>query len=274
MTEPQLIKSLEKGLRILEIIGSSDSPVSMSHLSRMLNMNRSSIFRLLATLKARGYVINPVNSKAFVLGSAVHTLSNKSTWVNTLIRVSKKHLIALSKLTGETAHIAMLEGKQTIIVDNKMSPQSIGVAVEKGETGLIHCTSVGKALVLNYSRAELTAILGDQPLRGMASKTMTNVEDLANELDLYRPLGYVIDDEEYNDGVRCIGVPIFDATDEIVAAIGISAPIDRMPKKQFAESAKMVKLAADNISKDLGRTNAFKNYTNLNSIRDVTILSN
>ncbi len=252
MAEPQLIKSLDKGLRILEIIGNSESPVSISQLSRMLGMNRSSIFRLLATLKRRGFVINPVNSKAFVLGSAIRTLSNRASWRNTLMQISRKYLLSLAERTGETAHIAMLEGSQTIIIDNEMSPQSIGVTVKKGDTGLIYCTSVGKALILDHSREDVVHLLGDDPLAPRTHKTIRSINSLVSELNTYRPSGYVIDDEEYNLGVRCIGVPIRDVTGKIVAALGISAPLNRMPESRFPKAARIVIQIANGISSELG----------------------
>ena len=252
LVEQQIIKSLDKGLRILEIIASSESPVSISQLGKMLEMNRSNVFRHLTTLKARGYVINPANSKAFVLGSAVQRLSNQSSWMNTLMQVSKSHLITLAEQTGETAHIAILEGSKTIIVDNEMSPKSIGVTVKKGDTGLIHCTSVGKALILDHTKEELTAILGNQTLKKLTPNTITDLDALVGELYSSRPIGYVVDDEEYIIGVRCIGVPIRDITGKIIAALGVSAPLTRMPEEKVAEVAKTVKQFASAISEGMG----------------------
>lgn len=252
MAEPQLIKSLDKGLRILEIIGNSDTPVSISELSRMLNMNRSSIFRLLNTLKARGYVINPANSKSFVLGSAIRTLSNKTHWLNTLVQIARKYLIELAFLTGETAHIGVLDGKQTLIVDNEMSPQSIGVTVKTGDTGLIHCTSVGKALVLEYKRNELIGLLGENGYETLTPYTITDVDTLYRELQGAKSAGYVIDNEEYNLGVRCIGVPIKDISGQIVAALAISSPINRLPESKFKDVGLKVLNIGEKINLELG----------------------
>ena len=133
-----------------------------------------------------------------------------------------------------------------------MSTQSIGVTVKKGDTGLIHCTSVGKALVLDHTREELTTILGNQSLKVLTPNTMTGLDALIDELDSYRPIGYVVDNEEYIIGVRCIGVPVRDVTGKIVAALGVSAPLTRMPDEKFSEVAKTVIQVASAISKGLG----------------------
>jgi DNA-binding IclR family transcriptional regulator len=248
----QLIKSLDKGLRILEILGNNDSPVTASELSKILLMNRSSTLRLLNTLKNRGFVSKPPNSKAFVLGPAVRSLANKNPWFQSLIQLSRKYLIQLADLTGEAAHIAILEGQRTLIVDNEMSPQAIGVTVRKGESGLIYCTAVGKALILDYTKGELKKLLGSYTLEALTPKTITNLDHLFNQLKYYRRQGFVVDDEEYKPGVRCIGVPVRDVSGQIVAAVGISAPLIRLPSRQYREVGEKVSYVARWISSELG----------------------
>lgn len=240
MDESNIIKSLDKGLRILDIIGNSETPVTISKLSKMLGINKSSALRLLQTLRARGYVINPPDSKAFVLGSAIRMLANKTQWVNVLIQISRKHLVHLTKLTGETAHIAILEGTKTLVVDNEMSTQSIGVSVKTGDTALLHCTSIGKSILLEYGKKELANVLGTGTLKPITSKTVPTVDALYDQLQEFKKRGYIIDDEEYLLGVRCIGVPIRDASGSIVASVAISAPLNRLPPEKFDEIGKSV----------------------------------
>lgn len=260
MKQPQLIKSLDKGLKILEIIGESETPVTISELSHLLGINKSSAFRLLNTLKSRGFVINAPNSKAFVLGAALRNLANKTQWVNALVQIAKIYLKQLTELTGETTHIAILDGNQTLIVANELSSQSIGVTIQKGDTAQIHCTSFGKSLVLDYSRADLVKLLGDGPLKSFTKNTLTSVDLLYEQLEKFKKLGYVIDNEEHVLGIRCIGIPIIDASGNIIAALGLSAPLDRLPKEKFDLMGNQVRYIGGLISEKLGADNLFPSH--------------
>ncbi|MDH3243474.1 MAG: IclR family transcriptional regulator [Saprospiraceae bacterium] len=270
MDGQNIIKSLDKGLRMLEIIGRSDSPLTSSDLGKMLGINRSSAFRLLNTLKQRGFVVNSANSKALVLGPSIRALASDNTWLYTLSQVARRHLQRLADMTGETAHIAVLEGHHTLIIDNEMSPRSIGVNVQKGDIGLIYCTAVGKALLLDHSKADLQKLLGRSLLLPRTPHTKTSLEELISELLASQSRGYVLDDEEYLMGVRCIGSAIRDASGRIVASVGISAPLERLLPDQYDQVGAMVRLAADWISEELrgnGRPMADPGYSTSSNLR-------
>jgi IclR family acetate operon transcriptional repressor len=215
-------------------------------------VNKSTVFRLVSTLKSRGFVINPPNSKAFLLGSAIIRLAEKTEWISMLVQISNEYLNNLTALTGETTHLAVLEGNHALIIADAMSPKSIGVTIGKGATGLLHCTSVGKALVLDSSKEELNKLLGSMTLPSFTQNTIVNIDLLFEQLLSCRKLGYLVDDEEHILGIRCIGVPIRDVAGQIVASLGLSAPDQRLPNSSYAEVGRQVIKVGEAISEKLG----------------------
>jgi IclR family acetate operon transcriptional repressor len=228
--------------------------MSVAELAEVLQIDHSSVFRLVKTLQSRGFVAQDFGRRSYVLGPAIWRLSEQTTWIQNLVQMCRERLMRLAAETGETAHVAVLQGRETLIVDNELGDRPISVAVHKGSTGLLHCTSLGKALLVDHSRKQLGRLLGQEPLPAMTRDTITSLDRLAEECKKTRRRGYSVDDEEYHRGIRCVGAPIRDGTGAVVAGISLSAPIDRMPVSRFRHFGKTVMAAAADISEELGYT--------------------
>src|SRR5438270_9243562 len=109
--ETPSIQSLDRGLLILEAVGKSAEPVSLGQLAAMLDIDRSSAFRLANTLKRRGFLTTPSAGRDYVLGPSVWRLSRQYDWSKMLARVAHSALRALATETNETAHLAVREGR-------------------------------------------------------------------------------------------------------------------------------------------------------------------
>jgi len=127
------IQSLDRGILILETVGKSPTPVSLNDLTRVLNIDRSSVFRLANTLKRRGFLANSAVGKDYVLGASVWRLSRQYDWRGMLATVAHAHLQKLTELTGETAHLAIREGRQALFIDHASATNHV-ISVS-GQTG-------------------------------------------------------------------------------------------------------------------------------------------
>src|SRR6185369_7412242 len=107
--ETQPIQSLDRGLMILEAVANSNDPISLSELTNLVGIDRSSVFRLAFTLKRRGFLAYPAGRKDFILGPAMWRLSDRYDWGTMLIRVSQEHVKQLARKTNETVHLAIRE---------------------------------------------------------------------------------------------------------------------------------------------------------------------
>jgi IclR family transcriptional regulator, acetate operon repressor len=246
------IQSLDRGLTILEAVGKSPSPVTLSELTSVLKIDRSSVFRLANTLKRRGFLANPAGAKDYVLGTSVWRLSREYNWSGMLATIAHGHLQSLAGTTGETAHLAVREGRKALFVDHATANSHvISVSGQTGELVPLYCTSHGKALLADFDEDGLRNLLGNKPLVQYTINTVRTVAELAQHCNEIRKRGFASDDAEFLDGVRCVAAPIRDREGTVVASIGISAPSSRMPEAREREIADRVTRIATEITEVL-----------------------
>jgi len=242
------IQSLDRGLIILEAVANSPTPVSLSDLTGVLGIDRSSVFRLANTLKRRGFLAYPAGRKDYILGPTLWRLSHRYDWGTMLIRVSNDHLKQLAGLTNETAHLAVREGRQALFIDHAVANHVIAVSGQTGESVPLYCTAHGKALLADFDQQELISLFGNGPLRAYTKQTIVTLPQLAKVCAQIKAQGYSSDDAEMQEGVRCAAAPIRAENGVVVGSIGISAPASRFPKDRYAICGEQVRSAAAAIS--------------------------
>jgi len=249
--ETPSIQSLDRGLLILEAVGKSPEPVTLSQLAAMLEIDRSSAFRLANTLKRRGFLAYPAGRKDYILGPALWRLSHHYDWGTMLIRVSREHLKQLAGQTNETAHLAVREGRHALFIDHAVANHVIAVSGQTGESVPLYCTAHGKALLADLDEKELETLFGSGPLKQYTKQTIGTIGQLARACSQIRTRGYSSDDGELQEGVRCVAAPIRQEGGIIVGSIGISAPAIRFPKNRYAVCGEQVKAVAEAIAMQL-----------------------
>lgn len=253
MNTTQPIQSLDRGLILLEAVAHASRPVSLAELMAVLKIDRSSVFRLANTLTRRGYLAQLPESKRYALGSSIWRLASLFRFENLLLQVARPHISALAEETGETTHVAVREGSQAVLIDRQLTLQTVGVAGAGEGAGMpLHSSGLGKALLADFDRAGLARLLGAAPLARFTRRTITTLDGLAAACAQVRARGYAVDDEEGYDGVRCLGAPIRDASGAVVAAVGISAPAERLLRPAVKKAAARVVGSAAAISRELG----------------------
>jgi DNA-binding IclR family transcriptional regulator len=242
------IQSLDRGLIILEAVAKSGEPVSLAELTELLEIDRSSVFRLANTLKRRGFLAYPTGRKDYILGSALWRLAHQYDWGNMLIRISRESLKKLANRTNETAHLAIREGKHALFVDHAAVNHVIAVSGQTGEMVPLYCTAHGKALLADLDQQELRSLFGTAPLTTYTKHTVGTVTQLAQTCAQIKAQGYATDDGEFQEGVRCVAAPIRAHSGMIIGSIGISAPLLRFPKDRYAVCGEQVRETAQEIS--------------------------
>ena len=245
--ETPSIQSLDRGLLILEAVGKSNEPVSLGQLAALLEIDRSSAFRLANTLKRRGFLANPSAGKDYVLGPSVWRLSRQYDWSKMLAKVAHEHLKTLAAATNETAHLAVREGRKALFVDHVTTSHVIAISGQTGEFVPLYCTSHGKALLADFDESELTKLFGGKQLKPYTKNTIESVRTLAAECEHIRNNGFASDESEYLEGVRCVAAPIRDRDGAVIASIGISAPASRLSKEAQRDCAPTVVASAAQI---------------------------
>ena len=247
------VQSVERALSLLEAVAGSPEPVPLVHLTQVLGIDPSSVFRLANTLKRRGFLANPNGRKHYVLGPAVWRLSREYDWSRMLISVCRESVKALATRTGETAHLAVREGRQVFFIDHHAGGgQGVIVAGQTGRLMPLHCTAHGKALLADFGLEELKALFGTTPLERYTARTTVTLPDLAKLCGRVRADGYARDDAEYLEDVRCVASPIRDRGGLVIGSIGVSAPVTRMTQGRDAVLAQHVCDAAGHVNALLG----------------------
>ena len=251
--ETPSIQSLDRGLFILEAVAKSSEPVPLGHLTDLLGIDRSSVYRLANTLKRRGFLASASGRGDYILGPSIWRLSRKYDWSNMLIALCHGHLKLLANKTGETTHIAVREGKNAFFVDHYASTnQLIVVSGQTGEFVPLYCTAHGKALLADCGITELKRIFGSAPLQAYTPRTIVSLPQLAKACARIKADGIAVDDEEYVEGVRCLASPIRDKDGVVVASIGISAPLSRFSAERSVTATRQVVEVAESINTLLG----------------------
>jgi len=243
------IQSLDRGLVILETVARSTEPVSLGELTELLGIDRSSVFRLANTLRRRGFLSYLSTKKVYILGPSIWRLSHEYDWGTMLIRVSRDQLRWLCGETGETAHLAIREGKQALFIDHAVANHVIAVSGQTGELVPLYCTAHGKALLADCNKSDLKAIFGSEKLKTFTKQTISNLDQLTKVCSQIRDQGYSTDDGELQEGIRCVAAPIRAEGGAIIGSIGVSVPLQRFPKDRYRVCSEQVSAAAAGISR-------------------------
>jgi DNA-binding IclR family transcriptional regulator len=228
------IQSLARGLKILDLLAQSSDGISITELADTLNVDKGSASRLVSTLASYGYAEKDKVTRRFRLGPQVVSLSRGVLARMPLRDAAKPYLRQLMERTGECAHLAIAAQGKTLYIDQVESPATLRVNAQVGTMNPLHCTALGKAL-LAFGNLDLPV-----SLESFTPHTITDIEALRSHLDEIRRLGYAVDDEEFDPGVRCIAVPVFDLRGKAVGAIGISGPSSRISTEQLPDLAMIV----------------------------------
>ena len=228
------IQSLARGLKILDILSQAQDGVSITELAELLGVDKASASRLVATLVNYGYAEKDEQTRRFHLGPQVVPLSRSLLARLSLREVAKPFLRQLMERTGECAHLAVPAQGKVLYVDQVESPATLRVNAQVGTMNPLHCTALGKAL-LAFGDLEFPATL-----EAFTPRTLTDPGRLRENLEQVRACGYAVDDEEFDLGVRCIAVPVFDFRGKTAGSIGISGPATRVTPEQLPGLAAIV----------------------------------
>lgn len=253
--QPSLIQSLDRGLVILQAVAQSKQPLSLNELAELLDIDRSSAFRLAQTLRRRGFLSTPPGRKDYILGSSMWTLSRQYDWSNMLVRVAHKALKELAAGINETAHLAIREGKSALFIDSVDTTQVIAVSGQTGELVPLYCTAHGKALLADADERELRSTFGAGPLERYTDSTIHTIDALTRECLAIKKRGYATDEAEFSVGLRCVAAPIRTQNGSVIASIGVSAPANRFLEKDYPSHATEVMRTAKKVSDMLDSMN-------------------
>lgn len=246
------IKSLNKALDILDYFVQKRTSIGVSDISSSLGLNKSTVHGVLNTLLQRGIVEQDPATSKYRLG--LFLLQFASVVLDSIeVRlVAKPYLEELVNRHGETVHLVVLRQGEVVYIDKQESPHAMRISTEIGKRLPAHCTGVGKVLLASLSEKELEFILTERSLEKYTLNTITDPQTLKRQLQEIKNKGYATDNEEIEEGLRCVAAPIRDYLGQVVAAVSIAGPSMRMSLEKMESIAESVKEIAGHISTALG----------------------
>ncbi len=252
-SSPESVAAVLKVFAILNALGERNE-TGISELSVRLAMPKATVYRFLQTMKTLGYVRQEADSERYGLDMKMYEIGAKALQHPELIDLAKHHMQILADVTGETVHLGTLIDSEIIYVHKVDSKHMLGMYSRIGRRAPIHCTAIGKSLMAWEHPARRDRVLDGAEFKRFRDKTITERSAFLAELAQVKTQGFGEDREEFDDHIRCIGVPIFDRLGQPVAGMSVSFPTFRFDTAKAPEVVKMLQDASREISARLGCT--------------------
>ena len=222
------IRVLDRALGILALLADG-KPRSLQQLSEEIRLSPSTTFRQLATLSSYAYVQRDEQTSQYVLGRACLELARAYYEGNDLRRIALPELERLRNETKETIHLAVLDRTEVVYIEKLQGLHAIGLMGSRlGGRAPAYCTGVGKAMLAHEPPQVVRQYFVRRKLQRFTKNTITSFAGLVAELASIHDQGYALDHGEHESQVRCVAAPIFDGKGNVIAALSISGPEDRM----------------------------------------------
>jgi DNA-binding IclR family transcriptional regulator len=241
------VQSVDRALDLLEALVAADGEVSITALAARTGLHVSTVHRLLSTLLRRGYVRQNNETSRYYAGAKLATLGEGRSRYGELRLRARPILRAITEATRETANLVVLDDLAAVYIETVPSPQVVRLFTAVGNRVPLHATGAGKCLLAALPAARRDALLDRLELRSYTPHTIVDGATLRRALEEARERGFVIDDEEYDDGVRCVAVPVGGMSDAI-AALSVSAPANRLTRQRCLELVPLLKRSAQELA--------------------------
>jgi IclR family acetate operon transcriptional repressor len=249
------IQSVDRALLLLETIAEMGGEASLTDLSRRTRLNISTCHHLLATLIQRNFAAKVPGKRLYALGTRIMSLGYAGVQVD-LPRRAQPYLQTVNRTTGETVHLAALQGDAISILSVQEARHAVRVGTGKfGRMPAPHAQSAAKAILAFLPDHEMRRIVGTD-LKRYTDNTITDLAALTDSLSEVRRVGYALDLEEFIPGVFCVGAPIRDQAGAVIGAISASTPAMRASKDHFDLMRNEIAAAARALSAEFGDTPA------------------
>lgn len=245
------LSSVASALLVLKVFSEGEAELGISSIAKRLGLAKSTVHRLAVTLASEGFLEQNQENGRYRLGLSLFELG---TLVRRRMDVSNLGLLLLGALrdqTQESVHLAILAQTSIMYLYNGESAQAIGIRSYLGARKPAFCTSEGRVLLAFSTPQRIQEALAE-PLLERTPKTVTDSNSLRAIFEEVRELGYAIDDEESESGMRGVAAPVRDINGKVVAAVGLAGPVQRITKKELRRLSTHVISTADAISARMG----------------------
>jgi IclR family acetate operon transcriptional repressor len=245
------IQALDRGISLLVTL-SKEGELSLTDLALSVGMPPSTAHRVLSTLQKHGFVELDAASQHWAVGLEAFRVGSSYLERTNLVDSARAVMRDLAHQSGETTNLGIADNGDVVFISQIESHKPIRAFFLPGTRGFMHASGIGKALLANFSRAEVEKILQKKGCPEFTAKTITTPSALFAELEIIKQRGWALDDEERFLGMQCIAAPIYNSFSEAIAGVSVSGPTVSFLNNSIAEIGHRVKQAAAKITNSIG----------------------
>lgn len=234
------VKSLQKAIEVLNCFTRKPN-LGVTEISEQLGLYKSNVHNILNTYKAMGYLEQDAETGKYRLGIGIFDLSRALGDRFTLTKIAMPYMQELANITNKNVYLAVPRMDEVLYLDATYPTDATYLMRSLlGERAKMYCTGLGKAMLsgMNYEQIE-ACISAD--MRPYTENTITDREQLLDELQLTKVRGYAVDNMEHEFGIKCVALPIFDNRRQVVAAISVSGASVQFTDEKIVEIAELIK---------------------------------
>ncbi|WP_126427173.1 IclR family transcriptional regulator [Brevibacillus marinus] len=252
MEKENIVKSVDRALQVIDIVSTRKEGYGVTELARQVDLNKSSVYRILSTLAAHGYMEQDQETGRYKLGYKVLELSARLLDSIDLRAEARPFLKELEAMTNEVVHLVVYDQGEVVYIEKLEGNETLRMHSQVGKRAPMHCTSVGKVILAHLPPEEMERIIAKKGLPRHTEHTITDLATFRRHLDEIRKWGYALDQEENESGITCIAAPIFGYNGKVAAAVSVSGPTIRMTEQRLHELKDKIMEVGRNISRRLG----------------------
>ncbi len=248
-----ILSTLDKGLHVLEVLASVDTEdgSTLTELSRILDMHRTTLLRILTTLRMRGFVTRNYATDRYRLGLGVLSLSGVVLRNLDIRQVARSVLQRLCAQVKELVLLTVLSEETIVTIDRFEGNITLSLRTALGERRPMYCTASGKA-ILAYLPGNIVEGILAKGMPPVTPRTLTSPEAMRQHLVEIKQRGFAWDDEERIEDLRCVAAPIFGHDGAVIAAVSVVTFAMRTPWARLLQLGEVTRQAAVEISRQLG----------------------
>ena len=246
------VQSAERIFQVLEMLA-DNGEMGLMEISAALGLHKSTVHRLLMSLIYMGYAKQDEATQKYMLTYKLVNMAGKILDRTDILQIARPYMERLSDISGETVHLVQREGNHILYIYKiEAKVGSIRMVSHVGMVHPMYCSGVGKAIMATLPEKEVKQIWNESGIEKKTDKTIVRFEEMIKALEEVRKCGYALDDEENEEGVRCIAASLRGYGKTVKYAFSISGPVSRMTKERVEELSVDVKRVQSELSKELG----------------------
>ena len=249
------IRAVERALDVLMCFTSQTPELSMTEISEMVGLNKSTVHRLLATLEGKHFLERDQVTGIYRPGIRIVQLAFLTLEHNDIRRLASPFLHDLCDRFHENVNLTVLDDTDVVYLDVVEGSQRVKLAAVPGQRLPAFCTASGKAILAFLLEDKINDIL-IRSITKYTKNTLTSIDAILEDLRIARERGYATSEQEFEDGINAIAAPIGNGP---IASVSIAGPAYRLTKERMIELGPELLKATKNISKEVEMTTGFKN---------------